>query len=206
MSFKEKINKNPKIKKLIHRLLVPQNEARPRLWVRWFINPFIHKKGRYAKIRRRTRIDVLPFNDFSLGAYSIIEDFCTINNGVGAVYIGRNSLIGMGNVIIGPVIIGNDVIFAQNIVASGLNHVYQDIHTPIHQQGVTMATITVEDECWIGANVVLTAGITVGKHSVIAAGSIVTKDIPPYSIAAGNPARIIKQYNQLSGTWDKTVP
>lgn len=206
MSVKERIKNNPSLKKFVHYLLVPKNEARPRLWVSWFINPFIHKKGKGAKVRRRTRMDVLPFNDFSLGAHSIIEDFCTVNNGVGPVHIGANSLIGMGNVIIGPVNVGNHVIFAQNIVASGLNHVYQDIRKPIHEQGVTTATINIEDECWIGANVVLTAGVTIGKHSVIAAGSVVTKDVPPYSIAAGNPARVIKQYSQTTGIWEKVVP
>ncbi len=203
MSFKEKIKDNPRLKKLIHYMLVPKNEARPRTWVRYLVNPFVHKKGKGSIIRRRTRVDVLPFNDFSLGDRSVIEDFCTINNGVGAVHIGQHSLIGMGNVIIGPVTIGNHVILAQNIVASGLNHKYEDISRPIHEQGVTTAPITIEDECWIGANVVLVAGVTVGKHSVIAAGSVVTKDIPPYSIAVGNPARVIKRHNKQTGAWER---
>lgn len=203
MSFKDSIKKNPKLKKFIHYLLVPKNEARPRTWVKWFLNPFVHKRGKNAIVRRRTRMDILPFNAFYLGNDSVIEDFCTVNNGVGDVYIGAHSLIGMGNVIIGPVKIGNDVIFAQNIVASGLNHIYTDVTLPIHRQNVTTALITVEDECWIGANVVLTAGITIGKHSVIAAGAVVTKDIPAYSVAVGNPARVIKQYNPATAVWEK---
>lgn len=203
MSFKERIKQNPELKRFVHYLLVPKNEARPRTWVRWFINPFIHKKGKNSIVRRRTRLDVLPFNDFTLGTYSVIEDFSTINNGVGPVHIGHHSLIGIGNVIIGPVTVGNNVIFAQNIVASGLNHMYEDITRPIHEQGVTTAPITVEDDCWIGANVVLVAGVTVGKHCIIAAGSIVTKSVPPYSIAAGNPAKVIKQYNSDTKAWEK---
>ncbi len=70
-------------------------------------------------------MDVLPFNQFQLGENSTIEDFSTVNNGVGDVIIGNNSLIGMGNTIIGPIQIGNNVIFAQNIVASALNHEYR---------------------------------------------------------------------------------
>jgi len=206
MPFKERIKSNPGLKKFIHYLLVPKNEARPRTWVRWFINPFIHKKGSGSIVRRRTRMDVLPFNDFTLGAKSVIEDFSTINNGVGPVHIGHHSLIGMGNVLIGPVTVGNNVIFAQNIVASGLNHTYEDVTKPIHEQGVTTAPITVEDDCWIGANVVLVAGVTVGKHSIIAAGSVVTKNVPPFSIAAGNPAKIIKQYNTGTKAWEKVNP
>jgi len=182
-------------------MLIPKGEARPRLWVKIFVNPFIHKRGKGSKVRRYTRMDVLPFNEFLLGDGSTIEDFCTINNGVGHVHIGSNTLIGMGNVIIGPVKVGDNVIFAQNVVASGLNHEYKDVKKPIHEQPVTTAQITVEDDCWIAANVVLTAGVTIGKHSVIAAGSVVTKDIPPFTVAGGNPAKPIKRYDEASGEW-----
>lgn len=203
MGIKEKIKANEKLKKFVHYLLIPKNQAKPRLWVKWFVNPFLHKKGKGSTVCRRTRMDVLPFNQFSLGAYSTIEDFATVNNGVGDVHIGDRSRIGIGNVVIGPVNIGNDVILAQNIVMSGLNHVYEDINTPIHLQAVTMDTINIEDECWLGANVVVTAGVTIGKHSVVAAGAVVTKDIPPNSIAVGNPARVIKQYNPESKKWER---
>jgi acetyltransferase-like isoleucine patch superfamily enzyme len=201
MSVASFIKRNPGIKKLVHRLLIPHGEARPRLWVKLLLNPFIHTYGTGSSIRRRTRMDILPFNKFILGKSSVIEDFSTINNGVGDVLIGDNTLIGMGNVLIGPVTIGSNVIFAQNVVASGLNHEYRDVTMPIHLQKVTTATIVVEDDCWIAANVVLTSGITIGRHSVIAAGSVVTKDIPPYTVAAGNPAKPIKQYDAASKEW-----
>ncbi|GAA4911894.1 acyltransferase [Mucilaginibacter defluvii] len=201
MSLKDKIKNNPRLKKLVHWMLIPTGEARPRLWVKWFVNPFIHKRGKGSKVRSRTRMDVLPFNQFQLGANSTIEDFCTINNGVGDVSIGENSLIGMGNVIIGPVSIGNNVIFAQNIVVSGLNHEYRDVNQPIQAQKILVAPIVVEDDCWIAANSVITSGVTIGKHSVIAAGAVVTKDIPPYSVAVGNPARIIKRYDFELKDW-----
>lgn len=203
MSIKEKIKANKRLKQIVHWLIIPPYQARPRTWVSFFVNPFFHKRGKGSSIRRRTRLDVVPFNKFELGKYSTIEDFCTINNGVGDVLIGSGTRIGMGNVIIGPVIIGNDVIFAQNIVMSGLNHGYEDISRPISLQKVTTATIEVEDECWIGANAVIVAGVTIGKHSVIAAGAVVTKNIPPYSIAVGNPARVIKQYNFDKKEWMK---
>ena len=146
-------------------------------------------------------MDVVPFNHFKLGDYSTIEDFCTINNGVGDVIIGNETRIGMSNVVIGPVIIGNHVILAQNIVMSGLNHRYEDINLPISKQNVNTSLIKIEDECWIGANAVITAGVTLGKHSIVAAGSVVTKNIPPYSVAVGNPARVIKQYDFEKRQW-----
>lgn len=200
MGLKEKINENPALKKLVHWMLIPTGEARPRLWVKLFVNPFVHKRGKGSKIRR-ARMDVLPFNKFELGSRSTIEDFCTINNGVGDVFIGDGTLIGMSNVIIGPVNIGNNVIFAQNIVASGLNHEYRDIDVPISLQKTIVIPITVEDDCWIAANAVITAGVTIGKHSVVAAGAVVTKSIPPYSVAAGNPAKVIKKYDFATNEW-----
>lgn len=201
MSLKESIKSNPSLKKIIHWMLVPTNEARPRLWVKLLVNPFIHKRGKGSKVRGRVRMDLLPFNQFSLGDSATIEDFCTINNGVGDVHIGNNSLIGMGNTIIGPITIGKDVIFAQNIVASALNHEYRDVNKPIHEQPILTAPIVVEDECWIAANAVITAGVTIGKHSVVAAGAVVTKSIPPYSVAVGNPAKVIKQYDFTRAEW-----
>jgi acetyltransferase-like isoleucine patch superfamily enzyme len=205
MSVTEKIKSNPRLKKFIHWMLIPTNQARPRLWVRLFLNPFYHQKGKGVIIRRWVRMDVLPFNPFSIGDNSAIEDFSTINNGVGEVQIGSNSLIGLGNVIIGPVKIGNNVILAQHIVASGLNHNYTDINKPIHAQGVTVAPIIIEDDCWIGANTVVTAGVTIGRHSVVAAGAVVTKSIPPYSVAVGNPARVIKRFDETQNKWVRTT-
>ncbi|WP_406683469.1 acyltransferase [Seonamhaeicola sp. MEBiC1930] len=203
MGLKEKIKSNEKLKKLAHWSILIPKQARPRLWVRWFVNPFIHKKGKGAKVRRRTRIDVVPWNKFELGSGSTIEDFSAINNGVGDVFIGDRTRIGLSNTIIGPVKIGNDIRLAQNITVSGLNHDYQDVTRPIHEQGVSTSTIVIEDGTWLGANVVVVAGVTIGKNCVVAAGSIVTKDIPSYSVVVGNPARVIKQYNEETKTWEK---
>jgi acetyltransferase-like isoleucine patch superfamily enzyme len=204
MSLIDSIKSNPRLKQMVLNAMMPRNQARPRLWVKLFLNPFKHTKGKNARICRHSRIDVMPFNNFVLGDNSTIEDFCTINNGVGDVLIGQRSRIGMGNVLIGPVTIGNDVILAQNIVMSGLNHGYEDITLPPHNQPVTKKLITLEDEVWVGANVVIVAGVTIGKHAVIAAGSVVTKDVPPYSVAAGNPAKIIKKYNPETEIWERT--
>lgn len=182
---------------------MPTGEARPRFWVKLLVNPFVHKKGRGSKIRWNSRIDTLPFNRFELGKNSIIESYSTVNNGVGDVLIGNGTLIGLANVIIGPITIGDDVIFAQNVVASGLNHGYTDIVMPIVKQPVSTATITIGNGSWIAANVVLTAGVSIGEHCVIAAGSVVTKDIPAYSVAAGNPAKLIKRYDPEAKEWKR---
>ena len=204
MGLKDKIKSNDKLKSLVHWSILIPNQTRPRLWIKWFVNPFYHKKGKRACVRPRTRMDVVPWNKFELGEDSIIEDFSAINNGVGPVIIGDRTKIGLSNTIIGPVTIGNDIRLAQNITLSGLNHNYQDVSRPIHVQGVSTSPITIEDATWIGANVVVLAGVTIGKHCVVAAGSVVTKDIPAYSVAVGNPARVLKKYNSETSTWEKT--
>jgi acetyltransferase-like isoleucine patch superfamily enzyme len=201
VSLAQKIQSNPRIKDLLLSSLTRGH--RPRWWVRLFVNPFVHKKGKGVIIRRRTRLDVVPFRKFVVGDGAIIEDFSTINNGMGDVIIGSRSIIGIGNVVIGPVEIGNNVIFAQHVGILAMNHGYADIQTPIRDQKCTADLIRIEDNCWIGTNAVVISGVTIGRHSVIAAGSVVTKDIPPYSVAAGNPARIIRQYNHKTGEWER---
>lgn len=204
MGLTEKIKSNPRLKRLVLYLLMPRNQARPRLWVKLLLNPLKHTRKSGSLVRRRTRMDVLPFNNFVLGHDSTIEDFATINNGVGDVIIGDRTRIGLGCVIIGPVTIGNDVMFAQNIVVSALNHGYHDISIPPRLQPFETKPIHIGDEVWIGANSVITAGVEIGKHAVVAAGSVVTKTVPPYTVVAGNPARILKYYNAEKKQWEKS--
>ena len=203
MGLAEQIKSRPAFKKLAMWMMIPPGEHKPRLWVKLLINPFKHKRGKKSLIRRRTRIDVFPYNKFELGENSVVEDFATVNNGVGDVIIGDRTIIGIGNVIIGPVKIGNDVMFAQNIVVSGLNHGYEDVSLPPSVQKVNTAQITVNDNVWIGANSIITAGVSIGKHALIGGGSVVTKNIPEYTVAVGNPAKVVKKYNFELNTWER---
>lgn len=201
--LKQIINQNPKRKQIIHKLIMNSQGACPRKWIKWFINPiiFYKSKGRKSKIRQHTIMNISPINSFSIGNHSIIEYFSLVDNGVGSVHIGNNTRIGLRNTIIGPVTIGNNTILAQNIVVSGLNHNYRNPQLPIRKQGVSVNPILIEDEVWIGANSIITAGVHIGKHAIIAGGSTVTKDIPPYTVAAGNPAKILKQYDFEKQEW-----
>lgn len=185
------MTRNESIKKKTLNLLVHPVKTRPRLWLRLF--QFLYmKRGRHTVIYYSVRRDIIPFNKFILGDYSVIEDFCCINNAVGDMHIGHHTRIGLHNTIIGPVRIGNHVNLAQGVVISGLNHNFQDPTKRIDEQGVSTALVTIKDDVWIGANSVITAGVTIGKHSIVAAGSVVTKDVPDYSVVAGCPAKIIK--------------
>jgi acetyltransferase-like isoleucine patch superfamily enzyme len=200
-----RIKTDPRLKRLAAWLLFQPRRSRPRWWVKWLANPFVHKYGRGSLVRRARR-DLIPFNAFELGADSIIEDYATVANGMGGIFIGARTLVGIANVLIGPLRIGNDVIIAQNVVFSGLNHGYEDLSLPIRNQKCSAAEIVVEDEVWIGANAVITAGVRIGKHAVVAGGSVVTKDVPAYSVVGGNPARILRQHNPITGQWERYQP
>ena len=77
-------------------------------------------------------------------------------------------------------------------ILSGLNHNFSDCQQIIERQGVSTEAIIIENDVWIGANTVITAGVHIGSHAVIGAGSVVTKDVPAYTIVAGCPAKIIR--------------
>ncbi|MDP3451595.1 MAG: acyltransferase [Bacteroidales bacterium] len=199
-----KLKSNPKVKDFILLLLRPRRNPRPRLWVRLFVNPFVHKRGKESKIRRRSRIDVFPWNRFEIGRLTTIEDFCTVNNGSGDVILGDRVRIGIGSVVIGPITMGNGSGLGQHVFVAGFNHGFSDASKNSSIQPLDIRPVIIEDEAHIGANSVVLAGIRVGKRSQIGAGSVVTKDIPPFSVAVGNPARVIKQYNPETGKWEKS--
>ena len=190
--IRERLKASPKLKKLMTWFIMNQVETRPRWYIRLFA-PLYQHRGRHSVIHRSVRMDTPPYRRFSLGDYSVIESFACINNAVGDVNIGNYSRIGLHNTIIGPVVIGSHVNLAQGITITALNHIFSDPQKRIDEQGVSTDQVIIEDDTWIGANAVILPGVTIGRHSVIAAGAVVTKDIPPHSLAAGIPAKIIKQ-------------
>ena len=114
----------------------------------------------------------------------------------GKISIGNNFSINEGSTLgsdLSEIVIGDDVMIAQNVVLRSADHVFEDPNTPIKLQGHKTGKISVGDGAWIGANVVIVKGVSIGQHSVIGAGSVVTSDIPSMSVAAGVPGRVIKR-------------
>lgn len=200
--LKIRIKQNPILKRLILNFIMHPIKTRPQWWIRLF-QPFYLKRGKGSVIYRSVRKDLPPFNKFQLGKYSIIEDYSCLNNAVGNIIIGDYCRIGLSNTVIGPITIGNRVNISQNVVLIGLDHGYQDITKGIIEQGVTTSPIIIGDDTIIGANTVILPGVTIGKHCFIGAGCVVTKDIPDYCVAVGNPAKIIKQYSTETNQWER---
>mgnify|MGYP003588891008 CR=1 FL=1 len=190
------------LKKVLHRFIMHPIKTRPNWWIRLFFFCYL-KRGKGSVIYRNVRKDLPPFHPFVLGKYSVIESFSCINNAVGELIIGDYSRIGINNTLIGPANIGNHVNLAQNVTITGLNHNFRDVTKRIDEQGVSTNLVTIEDDVWIGANAVVLAGVKIGQHAVIGAGSVVSHDIPSYSICVGSPAKVIKQYNFNTNQWEK---
>ena len=110
------------------------------------------------------------------------------------ISIGNKSGIGEKCEIFGRCIIGNYVLMGPECVIYTINHNYIDKSKLIIDQGNSVEMpVFIEDDVWLGRRAIVLPGVKIGKGAVIAAGSVVTKDIPPYSLVGGNPARIIKQ-------------
>ena len=201
--IKNIITKNPKIKQSLLYLWVHPYSARTRWWARFFVYPFIIKRGKGSIIRRNARLDLNAGNKLIIGDRTIIENHVILNNGIGDIEIGNNTMITSRGMILGPVLIGNNVVLGIGSQVLGLTHDFEDIEIPIKDQGVSGTKVIIEDDVWIGGNCVIIQGIKIGKHSLVAAGSVVTKDVEPYTIVAGNPARPIKKYDFDTKIWIK---
>jgi carbonic anhydrase/acetyltransferase-like protein (isoleucine patch superfamily) len=110
------------------------------------------------------------------------------------IKIGNNCLIGEYSVIRGQggVTIGDRVYTSPMTQIIAVNHVYQDPTRPFVDQGITAEGIVIEDDVWLGSAAVITDGVRIGKGSVVAAGAVVTRDVPPHTVVAGIPAKIVK--------------
>lgn len=112
--------------------------------------------------------------------------------------IGNNSGIGIDSELYGPISIGENVMMGPEVIMYTSQHKYDRLDIPIMFQGSTPPkSIIIEDDVWIGRRVIIMPGVKVGKGSVIAAGAVVTKDIPEYSVVGGVPAKIIKRREEF---------
>lgn len=148
----------------------------------------------YVEVQATSQGGIILGDDVSIGAMTMIRPsgYYSRPLGVGMVVgnrVGINAYCYFG--CSGGITIGNDVLFGPGVMLFAEEHNFDDLD-PIRQQGVERAPIVIEDDCWLASGVKVTAGVHIGRGSVIGAGSVVTRDLPPWSVAAGNPARILR--------------
>ena len=116
--------------------------------------------------------------------------------------IGRRCTISAAN----RISIGKFVLIAPNVFIADTQHEYQKLEIPIMHQGITTHSdrVTIGDETWIGINAVIMGNVSVGKHCVVGANSVVIRDLPDYCVAVGNPAKVVKALDKKTGQWIAT--
>lgn len=147
------------------------------------------------------------FNHLSLGkkirfgSDLRIQSFCGKKIKIGDnVYAGNRVSILVGD----EIVIGNDVLIASDVCITSENHQTNPEEKKSYgKQPLIIKPVRIGDGCWIGEKSIILPGVSIGKRSVIGAGSIVTKDVPDYCIAVGNPAKVIKKYDFKNHIWEK---
>lgn len=125
----------------------------------------------------------------------LISRYCTLRSGPGSLYIHEGASLSPFCELsgVGGLTIGKNTQLASHAVILGDLHIYKDPSVPIKFQGARIKRVKIGEDVWVGANVVVMPGVTIGDGSVIGAGAVVTKDIPPYSVAVGVPAKVTKK-------------
>lgn len=146
-------------------------------------------------------LNCLSAGGVRIGSYTSIARNLSLHCGENATeystsvfVLGEHSYIGP-NAVLGPtggIHIGSHVLIGPNLLISSEDHRIDDTARPIYQQGIKPGEVIIADSCWIASNVTILAGVTLGEGCVIAAGAVVTKDVPPNAIVGGVPARLIR--------------
>jgi serine acetyltransferase len=145
----------------------------------------------------RTRLHVAPGAHVAIGRGTRILHDCFLAAEEGdTLTIGEDVFISQHTTVSGSVTIGRDTLIAGFVTIIDATHVTDDPALPVRVQGGRKRPIDIGLDVWIGAGCVILQGVRIGDHAVIGANSTVTRDVPPWSVAAGSPARVIGERPQ----------
>jgi acetyltransferase-like isoleucine patch superfamily enzyme len=118
------------------------------------------------------------------------------------IWIGDNCFIGEFTIVRGQggVRLGDSVLVAPGAKILAVNHRFGDLTRPVMAQGIDARGIVVEDGAWIGGGAIVLDGVRIGRGAVVGAGAVVTRDVPPFGVAVGSPARVVKRYGETGDT------
>ena len=147
--------------------------------------------GRGAALRANTKVSP----GITLLPRVSLKDGVILNANTGSITIGERSWLGPYCVIYGNggVDIGRDVMIAAHTLITSVGHEHESLDVPMMNQPLRLAPVRIEDDVWIGARCTLLPGITVGRGAIVGAGSVVTRDVAPWAIVGGVPARVVGQ-------------
>jgi acetyltransferase-like isoleucine patch superfamily enzyme len=164
----------------------------------WLVLARIGKIGRSCYIERLCFFRGLA--NMSFGSRVSIGSGSHFFADKGSIQIGNRAFFNINcNInasVGGRISIGSNCLFGPNVVIHSSNHRYDNILVPIVEQGHNCADIYIEDNVWLGANVIVLAGVTIGEGAIVAAGAVVTEDVPRFSIVGGVPAKFIKSRHE----------
>ena len=185
------------MKKIFRFLIIKYNDILSYLKKIVYILIGVLIADRNSKFDHKAIIDVSGMNDNSfvkIGKDTHVKRFAILAPRSGYIKIGDGCTINPFCYFYGygGIQIGNNVRIASGTKFIAFNHNFEDINKPISLQGNKYYGIIIENDVWIGARVTILPGVTIGKGSIIGAGAVVTKSIPPYSVAGGVPAKVIK--------------
>jgi len=142
--------------------------------------------GQYSYLDGQTSI-------LRLGDDVHLSRFCTLRAGERGIAVHEGAGINTRSYIDGNggVEIGRNALLSPGVQVLSGNHVFDDPQTPIRLQGTAYGKVTIGEDCWLGTNVVVLPGVTIGRGAVIGAGAVVTKDVPELALALGIPAKVV---------------
>lgn len=187
------------------------NRIRKILYKRSFLNKYCRRCDKSLRFKEFECIH--PLGELFIGENSRLLCWTSFDSVTTKQALYPNLIIGKNfhatrNLTIqcaGKITIGNDVLVASDVFIINYNHGLSPQTKSYLNNNLEVSEVVIEDGVWLGNSVVVLPGVHIGKKSIIGAGSVVTKDVPPYSIAAGNPARVIKQYNFDNQQWESKI-